>query len=268
MGQLISRHFVNPASFRPMGSNFLFNPGRQPGADRPNFSGAPIIRGKGSSGLRTVAKYDRCDNGLAAIIKMKEPVMAQHQSSKSQPVAVRLWGSPEEAIVAITRAHKRAQDFFELRPDRQFYSEAITHDNLARERARWKLRDNLNGSTEHPRPHRFNTHRDAVIDGPGPHLLLFKRDWHDEANTPWRSSWSEAPLRPGVIILPNVPSAHCTGICKLLVNNSGVASLIWEAWENNVTEEPAKRREAALRLFQSLPGVPSFTEMRRLAIFD
>lgn len=142
-----------------------------------------------------------------------------------RPVKVSLWGNPEQVSPGGSewRAQTRARRFFEANPDRRFYVEEITHAQLAR-----RARAGLNGSIEHPRSHAWNTHRSAEIEGPGPHTLVFNRDWH--IVSPWVGEFPQGKPPAGALLLPNV------SLGSLLRSSSsaaeeGFAGFCWTMWE-------------------------------------
>lgn len=144
------------------------------------------------------------------------------------PIRVSLWGNPDtiDRSPFWTRVMAIAQRYFDANPDHQFCWVEVTHAELAY----LNERGLFTGSVEHPRSHAWNSHMYAEIAGPGPHSLLFYRDWRSQS--PWLSDADrEAGLpQPGVMILPNVDRSAWG---QTPAQQQWAGELWWTAWENS-----------------------------------
>lgn len=116
---------------------------------------------------------------------------------------------------------RRARDFLEANPSAEYAWASIRHSDLAR----LDRSDVLVGSTDHPPSHRWNSHRFADIDGPGPHSLVFRRSW-PRYTVSGRFGCRRVNY-PGALIVPNFTFDAATQ-CDLL---DELGSAHWAAWE-------------------------------------
>ncbi|GGA56617.1 hypothetical protein GCM10011385_07650 [Nitratireductor aestuarii] len=169
-----------------------------------------------------------------------------------RPVEISLWGNPQSIDLDRCETHLqiRAQRFYDAIPERKYYWDTASHDQLSR----MNIKCAFTGSVEHPRSHAYNSHSYTHVDGPGPHGLLLYRDWHEAA--PIRGPRQFRFIPAGTLILPNMGDE----VQQLNPDQrETMARLCWELWEQST----GTGQSAALRVRQVLSAARSTEPISR-----
>lgn len=191
-------------------------------------------------------------------------------------IHARVYGNPEQ-FVSTRGLHPQMRVitdaiwFFDTHPARRFLPLVVDHDQLKRLANSGPA---LTGSIEHPRSHRYNTARDATFDGPGPHGLIFYRDWHQGSEAddlrklrPEARPRPEDALRyprakplaalrhprvkPGVLVLPNMPTSGLFNLDDAAQEDA--CGKIWACWEAHTGHTALPAGDAVRALLRAIP---------------